>query len=208
MRSTLRSAIWLVAFPIAVLAQVDTGAISGTVSDQSGAIIGGAQVIVTQQETNVRVTLKTNPSGFYSAPALRPGRYDVQVNQQGFQGQKKTGVDLRVQDRLELNFTLSVGAASSEVSVEAAAPLLESETSSLGQVIQERTINELPLNGRNFIQLATLTAGALPSTRTNERDNFISNARAPRRTVTCSTASTTRTASSASTATRRKSSNR
>ncbi len=74
-----------------------------------------------------------------------------------------------------MNFSLAIGATSTEVTVAAQAPLLESETSSLGQVIQEKTVTDLPLNGRSFIQLATLTAGTLPSTRTSERDNFISN---------------------------------
>jgi hypothetical protein len=160
---------------VPALAQVDTGTINGIVTDASSAIVPGAQVTVMQRETDQRITLTTNQSGFYSAPGLRTGLYDVEVSHQGFQAQKKTGIQVNVQDRLELNFTLAVGAAASEVTVEAAAPLLESETSSLGQVIQQQTINELPLNGRLFIQLATLGSGALPSTRTNERDNFIAN---------------------------------
>jgi hypothetical protein len=158
-----------------LLAQVDTGAISGVVTDSSNATVPGAKVIIEQQETNLRLLLVTNDSGFYSAPSLHPGHYDVQVAKAGFQTQNKKDLELRVQDRVELNFTLAIGSTSNEVTVEAAAPLLESETSSLGQVIAQNTVNELPLNGRNFIQLATLTAGALPSTRTNERDNFISN---------------------------------
>jgi hypothetical protein len=158
-----------------LIAQVDTGTISGVVTDTSGATVPGAHVSITQQETNLRLALVTNDSGFYSAPSLRLGHYDVQAAKEGFQTQNKTGVELRLQDRIELNFTLAVGATSSEVTVEAAAPLLESETSSLGQVMEQHTVNELPLNGRNFIQLATLGAGALPSTRTNERDNFIAN---------------------------------
>lgn len=158
-----------------LMAQVDTGAISGIVTDSSGAIVPGAQVTITQEDTNVHTALPTNNAGFYSAPALRPGHYDIEVAKAGFQAQRKNGIELRVQDRLELNFTLAVGAASSEVTVQAAAPLLESESSSLGQVIDEKTVNDLPLNGRTFIQLATLTAGTLISTRTQERDNFISN---------------------------------
>jgi len=159
----------------AALAQVDTGTISGIVTDASGAIIPSAQVTVTQQETGIRVSLPTNETGFYSAPGLHPGHYDVAVTKAGFQEQRKTGIELRVQDRLEVNFSLVLGATSTEVTVAATAPLLESETSSLGQVIQEKTVTDLPLNGRTFIQLATLTAGTLASTRTQERDNFISN---------------------------------
>jgi hypothetical protein len=160
---------------VAALAQVDTGTISGIVTDASGAIVPGASVTVIQQETNVRVTLGTNETGFYSSPGLRSGRYDIAVTKAGFQAQRKTGVELRVQDRLEINFSLTIGGTSTEVTVAAAAPLLESEPSSLGQGIDGTSIIEMPLNGRSFIQLATLSAGTLLSTRTQERDNFISN---------------------------------
>jgi hypothetical protein len=158
-----------------LVAQTDTGAISGIVTDASGAIVPGARITITSEATNVSVVVATNAAGFYSAPALHPGRYDIEVARDGFQPIKKTGAELRVQDRLEINFTLAVGATSTAVTVTAPPPVLESETSSLGQVVEEKSMNELPLNGRTFIQLATLTAGTLPSTRTAERDNFISN---------------------------------
>ena len=90
-------------------AQVDTGTLSGLVTDSSGAIIPGAQVKVTQEETNISATLPTNGAGFYSVPALHPGHYDVEVAKPGFQAQRKNGVELHVQDRLELNFTLAIG---------------------------------------------------------------------------------------------------
>jgi len=166
LRWSLRSLFVSALFLAAAWAQVDTGAISGIVSDSTGAIVPAALVTITQRDTNVQLNISTNESGFYSAPALRPGSYDVTVAKAGFQSQKKTGIDLRVQDRLELNFTLALGATSSEITVEAAAALLETETSSLGQVVQEKTVTDLPLNGRTFIQLATLTAGTLASTRT------------------------------------------
>ena len=158
-----------------MFAQVDSGSISGVVSDNSGAVMPGVRVSITQQNTNIKIDVVTNSSGFYGAPSLRPGPYYIAVSKEGFRAEKRTGIELRVQDRLELNFQLAVGMANSEVTVTAAAPLLESETSSLGQVVEEKTITDLPLNGRNFIQLATLGAGTLPSTRTAERDSFISN---------------------------------
>lgn len=158
-----------------VLAQVDTGAVAGVVTDRSGAVVPGATVVIAEESTNIQTALKTNESGFYSAPALRPGRYQITVSKEGFRTQRSQEFDLRVQDHAEISFQLDVGATTSEITVSAAAPLLESETSSLGQVIEEKTIADLPLNGRNFIQLAILGAGTLPSTRTAERDNFISN---------------------------------
>ncbi len=166
----------LALFAGSAFAQVDTGAISGIVTDSTGAIIPGAKVIITQTETNAHVAMDTNDAGFYSAPALRAGTYQVEVAKQGFQAQKRTGVSLRVQDRLELNFSLAVGATTTELTVvSSAAPVLESETSSLGTVVDGKTIDSLPLNGRNFIGLATTVPGTLPSTRSADKDSFISN---------------------------------
>ncbi|MGH9658708.1 MAG: TonB-dependent receptor domain-containing protein [Bryobacteraceae bacterium] len=161
------------------MAQVDTGAIAGVVSDATGAVVPGAKVVITDAATGITTALVTNSSGFYSAPALKSGSYRVSVAAQGFRTENRTGIDLRVQERLEIDFRLELGATASEITITAAAPLLESETSSLGQVIPERTITELPLNGRNFIQLATLGAGTLPSNRTAERDNFVANGARP-----------------------------
>jgi hypothetical protein len=167
--------VMTVLFDGSALAQVDTGAISGVVTDSTGAIVPGAKVAITETDTNAQVALATNDSGFYSAPSLRPGPYQVEVSKQGFQSQKRTGIGLRVQDRIELNFSLAVGSTTTELTVSTAAPVLESETSSLGTVVDGKTIDELPLNGRNFIQLATSVPGTLPSTRSADKDSFISN---------------------------------
>lgn len=171
----MRFLVGFILLSATAIAQVDTGSISGVITDSSGAVIPGVKVQIIQRDTNAEVSILTNGSGFYAAPTLRPGAYVLTVTKDGFRGEKRTGIELRVQDRIELNFQLAVGTATVEVTVSAAAPLLESETSSLGQVVEERSISNLPLNGRNFIQLATLTAGTLPSSRTAERDNFISN---------------------------------
>ena len=114
------------------------------------------------------------------APVTIPRRRCVRAatkygHQRGFQPQKSQPFDLRVQDRAEVNFQLEVGSTTSEVTVSASAPLLESETSSLGQVVEEKNIADLPLNGRNFIQLATLGPGTSPAQRTAERDSFVAN---------------------------------
>jgi len=174
-----RLELGLVFATISLLAQVDTGAISGVVSDASGAVVPGAKVTITGVDTGLQTALVTNAAGFYAAPALRPGLYRVSAAASGFRAETRTGIELRVQERLELDFRLEVGATATEVTITSAAPLLESETSSVGQVIPERTINDLPLNGRTFIQLATLVAGALPSNRTAERDNFVANGARP-----------------------------
>ena len=154
----------------------------------------GATISVTRLEINSTFELLTNESGFYSATALRPGRYEISVIKKGF-GTQKSQLDVRVQDRAEQNFQLDVKTPAEEIMVTAATPLLESETSSLGHVVEETTVNELPLNGRNFIQLAILGAGTLPSTRSPEQDILFPTEHAPWRTATCSTASTIGTGS-------------
>jgi hypothetical protein len=171
----MRRLLLAILFVGAAFAQVDTGGISGVVTDSTGAVMRGVRIQIVQESTNIHLDLKTNASGFYSAPALHPGQYDITASVDGFRAEKRTGIDLRVQDRLEINFQLQVGAASSEITVTAAAPLLESETSSLGQVMEQKTITDLPLNGRTFIQLAILGTGTVPALRSAERDSFISN---------------------------------
>lgn len=160
-------------------AQVDTGAIAGSVSDASGAVLANADVQIIDEATNGKLVLKTNGSGFYSAPSLRPGHYVVTAALDGFSSQRRTGIEVRVQDHLQIDFVLEVGAISSEVTVAAQAPLLESGSSSLGQVVEEKEIKNLPLNGRNYIQLATLGAGTSPSRRSTERNTFVSNGERP-----------------------------
>ena len=156
-------------------AQVDTGAISGVVRDATGAVIISATVKITQSDTGIASTFVTNGDGFYSAPSLRIGKYDIEVAMPGFATETRKDIELRVQDRLNLDFTLSPGQTSTTVTVEAGAPILQTEDSSMGHVVENETIQNLPLNGRNYIQLATLGAGTSPSQRGAERDTFIAN---------------------------------
>src|SRR5947209_5883458 len=90
--------------------QVDTGTISGSITDKSGSLIPDATVTLTRSATNFTTTIHTDGSGFYSAPGLRPGEYIVSVLHAGFKPQKSVPVDLRVQDRVEVNFQLEIGA--------------------------------------------------------------------------------------------------
>ncbi len=173
-----------VIFPILALAisafgQVDTGAVSGLVHDESGARVTAAQITVVNGATNIEQRLLTNNSGYYSAPSLRPGVYTIRAKKEGFAAGKRERIELRVQDRLEINFELKVSAASTEITVSTEAPRLESESSSLGNVVANRTLIDLPLNGRNFTQLATLGAGTLPAKKSAERDSFVANGARP-----------------------------
>jgi hypothetical protein len=156
-------------------AQVDTGAIAGTIKDSSGAVVVGARVKITQTDTGITSVLATNSDGFYSAPALHIGKYDISASAAGFTTENKKDIELRVQDRLNVDFTLSPGETTTVVTVEGAPTPLQTEDSSMGQVVENETMQNLPLNGRNYIQLATLAAGTSPSQRGAERDTFIAN---------------------------------
>jgi hypothetical protein len=156
-------------------AQVDSGTISGTIKDPGGAVISGATVLVVNAGDHTGRAFTTNNEGIYTAPSLRAGTYDVSAEATGFRSVTRKGVDLRVQDRLAIDIALPVNSADSTVLVTTSPPPLETETSSLGHVVEQATIQGLPLNGRNAIQLATLAPGTSPSQRTQERNTFISN---------------------------------
>ncbi len=140
-------------------AQNITGAILGSVTDPSGAGVTGAQVEVTSLETNQRTALKTSEVGLFEALYLRPGSYRVAVSADGFKTAVRDGLVLRVEDRLRLDFQLEVGSSSIEVTVVGQTPLVESETASMGQVVSTRTVEDIPIRGRNIFDLVGLAAG-------------------------------------------------
>src|SRR5947208_806103 len=153
----------VLAFSSLSFAQKDTGSIVGTVKDQTGALVANAKVTVTDVERGPGLTTTTNDAGEYVASPLRIGRYTVMVQHPGFKQAVSVPVNLDVQQRIAINVTLQVGQISEAVEVTGAAPLLETETSELGQVVDHKRVANLPLNGRNFAQLALLTAGTAPS---------------------------------------------
>ena len=142
-----------------VQAQVESGKIVGTIKDASGALVSGASVTVTETETNaVRKTL-TDSQGEFVATELRPGIYAVMAEREGFKTAVETAFKLDVNQVVRVDLTLVVGSHNEQVMVTAAEPLVESETSSVGQVIEESRVHQLPINGRNFMQLAYLSPG-------------------------------------------------
>ena len=154
--------LWL-STPLWLSAQVSTGKITGQVTDSSDAIIQNAQVVVTNVDTNVARTLATDSAGIYSAPSLQPGGYSVQVNMSGFQIQTKTGLTLSIGQTITLNFTLVPGTQKeSIVVVSTAQQLVDTTTSSLSTVITTETVENLPLNSRDFLDLVPLVPGAQP----------------------------------------------
>ncbi len=179
MRPFLCALTTLFCLATSALAQVDTGTITGTVTDPSGAVLAGASVILTHEESKTSRTILTNEVGYYAAPNLHAGSYSIRAELSGFKTQEQRGIVLRLQDRLRVDFRLQIGELAEVVSVTGTPPILETETSNLGQVVEQKTVENLPLNGRNFVQLALLSAGVTPSHRTVQRDTFVSNGMRP-----------------------------
>jgi outer membrane receptor protein involved in Fe transport len=154
-------ALFVTAIGIAV-AQVDTGTISGLVRDASGGGIPGAPVILRDQSTGLATEIASNPAGLYVSPPLRAGTYVVEVRANGFEAAAKR-VQLDVSQRFEVDFDLVVGAVSSTVAVKDVAGTLQTESATLSNLRSEQAVKDLPLNSRNFAQLITLAAGAMPA---------------------------------------------
>lgn len=139
------------------LAAQNFGEITGTVMDASGSAIVGAQVTITSTTTNQSRKAATNDAGSYSAPFLVPGVYDVSVASSGFKVATRRAVDLQVDAVARIDFQLQVGEVTQQVEVTGGAPLVDTENTALGTVIENRRIVDLPLNGRNYLQLVTLS---------------------------------------------------
>ncbi len=141
-----------------------TGSFSGTVSDNSGAVVAGAKVTVTAQATNLSRDTTTDDTGHFLVPLLAVGDYAIRVEASGFKPSEAKDVRLQIDEHRELNFKLVPASVSTSVEVNATEVAVETTTPTLGQVITSEEVAELPLNGRNFVQLATLTPGTTAST--------------------------------------------
>ncbi len=143
--------------------QTQTAQLTGKISDQSGSIVPGAVVTATNAATGLKQAAETNDQGNYTIPLLPPGAYNLSVRKDGFKPIASSGVELQVAQVARLDFTLEVGSLSDAVEVRAEAPLLSQETSSLGQVIDNAKVANIPLNGRSTFRLLQLTPGVLSS---------------------------------------------
>lgn len=139
--------------------QVERASIVGTVTDRTGAVVPDTRVRVTHEGTNATLEVRTEASGNYSAPNLVPGSYTVTAEKPGFSRAIVRGFVVQVGQAARLDLVLDVGAVEQMIEVQAVAPLLQTEDSSVGQVIAPEPIAALPLNGRNFVQLAILAPG-------------------------------------------------
>ncbi len=164
-------------FGSASFAQIDTGSIVGTIRDSSGALLANATVTATNKATNVTANTVTNSSGQYQFSALQPGTYAVKASSPGFGAQEVNDIEITVQSRPSIDFTLQVGQVTQTLEVHETSPLLESQTADVGGVVREQQIKDLPLNGRRYADLALLEAGIFkdPTVSNAAPDRFSSN---------------------------------
>jgi hypothetical protein len=154
-------------------AQVDTASVSGVITDQSGGIVIGAEVHVTNSDTNITSTGISNQSGVFLVTGLRPGRYRIRVEKEGFKGIDLTDLILNVQDAINRNFTLQVGSTSQTVSVEASGLAINTQDATVSTVVDRNFVENIPLNGRSFQTLIALTPGVvLSQASSNEPGQF------------------------------------
>jgi len=142
-----------------LIAQVDSATLSGTVNDPSGAVIAGATVEAINHETNVTQSTRTNSVGLYTFPRLSPGRYRISVKNAGFKEHIQRDLVLHVGDTVSVNIKLEVGSSSESVSIAASSTLVNTEDATVGTVIERKVIENMPLNGRSFQGLITLSPG-------------------------------------------------
>ena len=141
--------------------------VTGRVTDASGAVVPGAKVTARNPALGAAFAAESSPEGYYSLPSLPPGRYDLDIAKTGFVSIKQTGLELAVQQAARLDVVLNIGAVTETVEVNAQALVLESENATLGQVISNKQVTELPLLGRNTYALAMLVPGVRPSSGVN-----------------------------------------
>jgi hypothetical protein len=152
------------ALPNVLWAQFETATLTGVVLDPAGAVVSEASVEAVNQATNTATTSRADSDGRYLLPSLRPGTYRITVSAPGFKRFVSSGLVLQVNQSARFDVQLTIGAVTEEISVTAESPLLETETASRGSVIDQTKIVELPLNGRDYNQLALLSPGVLSPT--------------------------------------------
>jgi hypothetical protein len=156
-----------------VSAQIASGTVSGRADDPSGASVAGAGVTISNLSTGLTRTVQTQSSGDFSFPQLPPGRYSLSASAPGFKNFRVNSIELQVDQTVHLDVRFELGTSEQSVEISASATPIESETSSLGQIIDTKRIVELPLNGRNFMQLANISSGVTPAY--NSRSATITN---------------------------------
>jgi hypothetical protein len=160
-------------------AQVVDATLTGIVTDPTGATVGGAKVTAINTGTNVPREVLSDSAGAYTISALTPGEYRLEVEQAGFKKQVLSGIVLQVAQAARLNVTLQVGQITESVTVASAAPLVNSENATVGSVITEQRVLDMPLNGRNFMQMTLLTGGIAEGGSSNAKGGILNRGFAP-----------------------------
>jgi hypothetical protein len=169
--------LMVLGFTVPAWCQLDTGTILGTVSDSTGAVIPGAKVTLTNEGTNLTVTMATGADGGYTFSPVKIGTYTIAVEATGFAKAVQEHLTVNINQDLKVDLTLKPGAVTQTIEVTGAPPALQTENASVGQVVDQQSINNLPLNGRNFTFLAQVVAGAntpQPDTRGNAANGAFS----------------------------------
>ena len=149
----------LICFGLSVQAQLPTATISGVVKDATGAVIPGVAVAVTNVATGLTRSVRAGEDGSYRFSALPVGTYDIRAEHPGFQTKVEQGLRIAVGDEAVLNISLEVGALTDTVSVTAEAPIVNTTSGTLGSLVSEQTVSDLPLNGRNYNDLTLMQTG-------------------------------------------------
>src|SRR5277367_6251412 len=149
-------------FPGVLAAQSADASLTGRITDPKKAVIAGATVTVINSGTGIHYQGRTNETGTYYVSNLPPGRFRIEVEKLGFKAVIQSGIVLHVQDALEINFEMTVGSTSESVSVEGEASPIDTESATVGTVVEQRKANELPLNGRNVFNLIVLAPAVIP----------------------------------------------
>jgi hypothetical protein len=150
-------------FATAVHGQVERGTVTGLITDSSSAVVVGARISIRNVSTNVETKTLSNAAGIYYLPSLPPGQYELRVEHTGFKPEVISDIHLLANLTATFNVTLQLGETTQAVTVQAAAVILESQTTDVGHVLQNRQIAELPDLGRNPLQLAAIAVGAQPA---------------------------------------------
>jgi hypothetical protein len=164
MRLFVALVVSLVALTSPALAQITSATISGTIKDETGGVLPGVDVGVRNLDTGLTRSVVTDANGYYTVPGLAPGRYEARASLQGFTTAVQSGFVLEVAQEAGLNLVLKLGTAEETITVTGESPLVDVRTSALSAVVDQKTIEELPLNGRNYIALATLQPGIVQFT--------------------------------------------
>jgi len=149
------------------------GTITGAVTDSSGAAVPKATVTITNTLTGAARTLETNTAGVYTAEALPVGTYQVAVEAAGFERSVHSGITLNVTDRLAIDFVLQIGAVTQTVEVRAEAAMVQTQTGDQSTLVTTRQISEIPMLGRNFMQLQQMVSGASKNRRGRNRQGLL-----------------------------------